>query len=61
MSNNDWSEYEHFLAASHQLIDHPDFEAEWAEGFTLTIDQILDDLNEWSSAQPTDQQLDAGF
>lgn len=50
MSNNDWSEYEQYLMSAYQLIDHPTFEAEWSEGFSMTTGQLIDDLKEWSTA-----------
>lgn len=54
MSNNDWSEYEHYLMTAQQMIDRPSFEAEYSEGFSMTTDQLVDDLKEWSSAYPMD-------
>jgi predicted ATPase/class 3 adenylate cyclase len=48
MSNNDRQEYEHYLALVHDHLDHVTFEAEWSQGFSMTTEQIITELNEWS-------------
>jgi predicted ATPase/class 3 adenylate cyclase len=48
MSNNDRQEYEHYLTMVHDHLDHVTFEAEWLQGFTMTTEQIIEELNEWS-------------
>jgi len=48
MSNNDRLEYEHYLAMVHEQLDHAAFEAEWLEGFSMTTEQIVEDLKAWS-------------
>ncbi len=57
MSNNDRAEYEKYLTMVHLHMDHATFEAEWSEGFTMTIEQIVNGLSEWSGIFTTaDQQ-----
>jgi predicted ATPase/class 3 adenylate cyclase len=48
MSSNDRLEYEHYLAMVRNHLDHATFEAEWSQGFLMTTEQILEELNEWS-------------
>jgi predicted ATPase/class 3 adenylate cyclase len=48
MSSNDRQEYEHYLTMVHDHLDHVTFEAEWLQGFTMTAEQIIQELNEWS-------------
>lgn len=48
MSSNDRQEYEHYLALVHDHLDHVTFEAEWSQGFSMTTEQIITELNEWS-------------
>jgi predicted ATPase/class 3 adenylate cyclase/Tfp pilus assembly protein PilF len=48
MSSNDLSEYENYLSMVHEHLDYAAFEAEWSEGFTMTMEQIVEDLKEWS-------------
>jgi predicted ATPase/class 3 adenylate cyclase len=48
MSSNDRMEYEHYLTMVHEHLDHATFEAEWSEGFLMTTEQIVEELNEWS-------------
>jgi tetratricopeptide (TPR) repeat protein len=47
ISSNDRVEYEQHLALVHEHLDHATFEAEWSEGFSLTTQKIMEDLNEW--------------
>ena len=48
MSSNDRLEYEHYLGLVHEHLDHMAFEVEWSEGFTMTTDQVIEELKEWS-------------
>jgi hypothetical protein len=48
MSSNDRLEYEHYLALVHEHLDHMTFEVEWSKGFTMTTDQIIEELKKWS-------------
>jgi hypothetical protein len=43
MSSNDREEYEYYLGMVHKQMDNVQFEAEWSEGFSMTIDQIIED------------------
>ena len=48
MSSNDRHEYEQYLDLVHEKLDHAAFEVEWSEGFSMTTEQIIKDLKEWS-------------
>ena len=48
MSSNDREEYERYLDLVHEKLDHTTFESEYTEGFSMTTDQIIDNLKEWS-------------
>ncbi len=47
MSNNDRAEYERYLTMVHEQLDHATFEAEWLEGFSMTTEQIIQDVDAW--------------
>lgn len=47
MSSNDRIEYEKYLTMVHECLDHTTFETEWSEGFTMSMEQIIDELKEW--------------
>jgi tetratricopeptide (TPR) repeat protein len=49
MSNNDHLEYENYLTLVHEQLDHATFESEWSDGFTMTTEKIIADLDEWSA------------
>ncbi len=48
MSGTDLVEYEHYLDMVHKQLDYASFEAEWLEGFSMTIEQVVEDLRQWS-------------
>jgi predicted ATPase/class 3 adenylate cyclase len=48
MSSTDRQEYEHYLDLVHDHLDQVTFEAEWSQGFSMTTEQIIEELNEWS-------------
>jgi predicted ATPase/class 3 adenylate cyclase len=47
MSNHDRKEYEHYLTLVHKQLDHAQFEMEWSEGFSMSAEQIIDDIDNW--------------
>lgn len=47
MSSSDRIEYEKYRTMVHEHLDHATFEAEWLEGFSMTTEQIIEDLKEW--------------
>jgi predicted ATPase/uncharacterized protein HemY len=54
MSSNDRLEYEHYLTMVHEHMDHTEFEAEWSVGFTMTTEQIIEDVRQWSGIKLPD-------
>lgn len=48
MTSNDQLEHEHYLDLVHDHLDHVTFEVEWSQGFSMTTEQIIEDLNAWS-------------
>lgn len=47
MSGSDRFEYEKYLTMVHEHLDHAAFEVEWLEGFSMTTEQIVEDLKSW--------------
>lgn len=47
MSSNDRTEYEQYLTMVHKQIDHSTFEAEWSEGFSMSVEEIIEDVTQW--------------
>jgi tetratricopeptide (TPR) repeat protein len=50
MSTNDRVEYEKYLTMVHVQLDHATFEAEWSEGFMMTLEKIIEELSKWSDS-----------
>jgi predicted ATPase/class 3 adenylate cyclase len=47
MSSSDLLEYEQYQDLVHKQLNYASFEAEWSEGFSMTAEQIIEDLKEW--------------
>jgi predicted ATPase/class 3 adenylate cyclase/Tfp pilus assembly protein PilF len=47
MSSNDRLEYEKYLTMVHEHLNYAAFEAEWLQGFSMTTEQIIEDLKGW--------------
>ena len=53
MGNDDQLEYEHYLVTVQGQIAHQQFESAWAQGFTMTLDELIGDLIDWRGVTET--------
>jgi tetratricopeptide (TPR) repeat protein len=47
MSSSDRIEYENYLSMAQERLEQAVFEAEWSEGFSMTTEQIVKELEAW--------------
>ncbi len=50
MAGNDRHEYEQFLATLHDQLDHKAIETLWEEGYSVTLKEIIADLEDWQAS-----------
>ena len=55
IGNDDRLEYEHYLATLQDQMAQQQFENAWAQGFTMTLEELVGDIIDWRGVEETSE------